>query len=92
MTLDAELLEILVCPNDRGDVDYLEDEQVIVCRTCGYRYPVRDGIPVMLIDEADKPGGAQGAKPRGTKPQGTKPQGTKPQGTKQRTKPGSKKG
>ena len=37
MTLDAELLEILVC------------------RTCGYRYPVRDGIPVMLIDEAEKP-------------------------------------
>jgi uncharacterized protein YbaR (Trm112 family) len=63
VTLDAELLEILVCPNDRGDVDYLEDEQLIVCRTCGYRYPVRDGIPVMLIDEAEKPGDAQGAKP-----------------------------
>jgi hypothetical protein len=61
VTLDAELLEILVCPNDRGDIDYLEDEQVIVCRTCGYRYPVRDGIPVMLIDEAEKPGGTPGA-------------------------------
>jgi uncharacterized protein YbaR (Trm112 family) len=46
MTIDAELLEILVCPA----------EQVIVCSTCGYRYPVRDGIPVMLIDEAEKPG------------------------------------
>ncbi|HEV2950929.1 MAG TPA: Trm112 family protein [Actinomycetota bacterium] len=70
MTLDAELLEILVCPNDRGDIDYHEDEQVIVCRTCRFRYPVRDGIPVMLIDEAEKPGGASGAKPepkRGTK-------------------------
>ena len=45
-----------------GDIDYLEDEQVIVCRVCGYRYPVRDGIPVMLIDEAEKPaGGAPGA-------------------------------
>ena len=55
MTLSSELLEILVCPNDRGDIDYLEDEQVIVCRTCGYRYPVRDDIPLMLIDEADKP-------------------------------------
>ena len=55
MTVDAELLEILVCPNDRGEIDYLEDQQVIVCRTCGYRYPVRDDIPVMLIDEAEKP-------------------------------------
>jgi uncharacterized protein len=56
MTIDAELLEILVCPNDRADVEYLEAEQVIVCSRCGYRYPVRDGIPVMLIDEAEKPG------------------------------------
>jgi uncharacterized protein YbaR (Trm112 family) len=55
VTIDAELLEILVCPNDRGPVEYLEAEQVIVCSTCGYRYPVRDGIPVMLIDEAEKP-------------------------------------
>jgi hypothetical protein len=55
LTIDAELLRILVCPNDRGDIDYHEEQQVIVCRTCGYRYPVRDGIPVMLIDEAEKP-------------------------------------
>jgi len=55
VTLDPELLRILVCPNDRGEIDYHEDQQVIVCRTCGYRYPVRDGIPVMLIDEAEKP-------------------------------------
>jgi uncharacterized protein YbaR (Trm112 family) len=53
MTLDPELVQILVCPNDRGEIDYREDEQVIVCRTCGYRYPVRDDIPVMLIDEAE---------------------------------------
>ena len=55
MSLDPDLVQILVCPNDRGEIDYLEDEQVIVCRTCGYRYPVRDDIPVMLIDEAEKP-------------------------------------
>ncbi len=55
MTVDPQLLEILVCPNDRAAVDYLEAEEVIVCRVCGYRYPVRDGIPVMLIDEAEKP-------------------------------------
>jgi uncharacterized protein YbaR (Trm112 family) len=80
VTLDAELLEILVCPNDRGEVDYLEDEQVIVCRTCGYRYPVRDGIPVMLIDEASKPADGQGARSV-----------TKPRG-KPKAEPGGKKG
>jgi uncharacterized protein len=67
VTVDAELLEILVCPNDRGEVDYLEDQQVIVCRTCGYRYPVRDDIPVMLIDEAEKP---ESQKPGSKKPGG----------------------
>ncbi len=51
-TVDPKLLEILVCPNDRGDLDYREDEQVLVCTSCGYRYPIRDDIPVMLIDEA----------------------------------------
>ena len=55
MTLDPELVQILVCPNDRGEIDYHEQEQVIVCRTCGSRYPVRDDIPVMLIDEAETP-------------------------------------
>jgi uncharacterized protein YbaR (Trm112 family) len=58
VTVDPRLLEILVCPNDRGEVTYHEDEQVIVCSTCGYRYPVRDDIPVMLIDEAEKPAGS----------------------------------
>lgn len=57
MSLDPELLEILVCPNDRGEIEYHEAEQVLVCLKCGYRYPVRDGIPVMLTDEAEKPSG-----------------------------------
>ena len=57
VALDQKLLDILACPNCRGDVEYLEAEQLIVCRgECGYRYPVRDDIPVMLIDEAIKPG------------------------------------
>jgi uncharacterized protein YbaR (Trm112 family) len=55
MTLDKELLDILACPNCRGDVEYREAEQFIVCLSCGYKYPVRDDIPVMLIDEAEKP-------------------------------------
>ena len=56
MGLDQQLLDILACPNCRGDVEYLEQENVIVCRgECGYRYPVRDDIPVMLVDEARRP-------------------------------------
>jgi uncharacterized protein len=51
-----------VCPNDRGDLDYREADQVLVCATCGYRYPIRDDIPVMLIDEAEKPGQKPGAR------------------------------
>jgi uncharacterized protein YbaR (Trm112 family) len=68
VTLDAELLEILVCPNDRGELDYQQDPEILVCLTCGYRYPVRDGIPVMLIDEAEKPPPGQGARKPARKP------------------------
>ncbi len=58
MALDQKLLEILACPNCRGEVAYLADQDVIECRgQCRYRYPVRDDIPVMLIDEAERPGG-----------------------------------
>jgi hypothetical protein len=53
VTLDRELLDILACPNCRGEVEYREAEGFIVCvGKCGYKYPVRDDIPVMLIDEA----------------------------------------
>jgi uncharacterized protein len=56
MALDKELLDILACPNCRGDVEYREEEDLVVCiGKCGYRYPVRDDIPVMLVDEAIKP-------------------------------------
>jgi len=55
MAVDEELLEILVCPNCRGEVRYEADPEVIVCTKCGLRYPVRDDIPVMLIEEAEKP-------------------------------------
>ena len=53
--IDQELLEILACPACRAAVR-LEGER-IVCTSapCGLRYPVRDGIPVMLVEEAEKP-------------------------------------
>lgn len=57
MAVDKELLDILVCPSCRGDVEYREQEEVIVCTQCGLRYPVRDDIPVMLVEEAERPTG-----------------------------------
>lgn len=56
MAVDQKLLEILICPNCRGPIEYLKDHDVIICvGDCRYRYPVRDDIPVMLVDEAEKP-------------------------------------
>ena len=52
MTLDQQLLDILVCPKCKGKLVYGEAEQALDCAVCRVRYPVRDGIPVMLIDEA----------------------------------------
>ncbi|MBT1075989.1 Trm112 family protein [Geobacter grbiciae] len=54
MALSNELLEILACPRCKGEVLLREDEDGIVCNSCRLVYPVRDGIPVMLVDEAEK--------------------------------------
>lgn len=50
--IDAKLLEILACPLCKTEVK-LEGES-LVCVQCGRRYPIRDGIPVMLIEEAEQ--------------------------------------
>lgn len=50
--LDERLLEILVCPKCKGDLEYRTDPEELVCGRCALRYEVRDDIPVMLIDEA----------------------------------------
>jgi uncharacterized protein len=47
-----QLLDILVCPKCRGELEYKEAESTLTCRNCRLVYPVRDGIPIMLIDEA----------------------------------------
>ena len=49
--IDPLLSEILVCPADHSPLDEDESESRLVCTRCGRRYPVRNGIPVMLIDE-----------------------------------------
>ncbi|MDD5439214.1 MAG: Trm112 family protein [Candidatus Omnitrophica bacterium] len=52
--IDKELLDILACPACKSGVKY--ENEKIICQKCGLRYPVRDGIPVMLVSEAEKPG------------------------------------
>lgn len=51
--LDERLLELLVCPKCRGELEYREEESALLCQRCRLRYNVEDGIPVMLIDEAE---------------------------------------
>lgn len=53
MSLSPELLEILVCPKCKGELEYREQpEESLVCHACRLVYQVDDGIPIMLIDEA----------------------------------------
>jgi uncharacterized protein YbaR (Trm112 family) len=52
MTLAPELLDILVCPKCKGDLEYRPDEAVLICHVCHLAYPIEDDIPIMLIVEA----------------------------------------
>lgn len=53
MALDPQLLEILACPDDKGPLLYLEDEDALYNPRLKRRYAIRDDIPIMLIDEAE---------------------------------------
>ncbi len=59
--IKKELLEILACPVDKQPLNELEKEMKLECTACGRKYPVKDGIPVMLIDEAELPAGTKKA-------------------------------
>ena len=52
MAISKELLDILVCPKCKGELEYRATESALLCHACRLRYPIRDGIPIMLIDEA----------------------------------------
>ena len=52
VTLPPQLLDLLVCPKCRGELEYRAAEPSLICPACRLKYPVRDGIPIMLIDEA----------------------------------------
>ena len=50
--IDTKLLEILVCPLTKGPLDYDASTQELISKSAGLAFPIRDGIPIMLIDEA----------------------------------------
>jgi uncharacterized protein YbaR (Trm112 family) len=53
--LDPVLLDILVCPDCKGSLTVDHDHDELICRQCGLIYPVRDDIPIMLVEEARRP-------------------------------------
>ena len=57
MELKEGLIEVMCCPKCKGEVRLSETGDVIICKPCGLEYPVRAGIPVMLVSEASKAGG-----------------------------------
>lgn len=54
MPLDKSLLDILVCPKCKGELEYKvgKEDEALLCHSCGLRYDIDEGIPIMLIDEA----------------------------------------
>ena len=67
-TVDPKLLEILVCPLTKGPLRYDAERQELISEQAGLIYPIRDGIPIMLVDEARPieaaaPGGGAGSRP-----------------------------
>ena len=55
MAVDKTLIELLVCPACRSEIEYKDRRHLIICTGCGRHYPVRDNIPVMLVEEATQP-------------------------------------
>ncbi|KAA5603886.1 Trm112 family protein [Roseospira marina] len=57
-SIDPRLLEILVCPLGKGPLEYDRERRELISRQAGLAYPIRDGVPIMLIDEARRLDGA----------------------------------
>ena len=53
MAIDKDLLEILACPKCKGDIALTESGDGLTCDACKLKYPIKDDIPVMLVDEAE---------------------------------------
>ncbi len=56
MKISQDLLALLVCPRCKGEIEPTNDGSYLVCRACRLKYPVVDGIPLMLIEEAEEYG------------------------------------
>ena len=52
-SISKDLKEILRCPKCKGELEFKEDEHKIICQECRLIYPIKDDIPVMLIEEAE---------------------------------------
>ncbi len=52
MPISQQLLDILVCPKCKGDLELSPNKDGLICRNCKLVYEIKDGIPIMLIDEA----------------------------------------
>ena len=55
MPIKKELLDILCCPKCKGDISLNESQDGLICDACKLVYPIKDDIPIMLIDEAEDP-------------------------------------
>ena len=56
MALSKEFVDILACPQCKGEIELLPDGSGLICRACRLKYPIRVEIPIMLIEEAEKIG------------------------------------
>ena len=56
MALSQDLLDILACPKCKGELRLTDKQDGLICEICKLRYPIKDDIPIMLIDEAESIG------------------------------------
>ena len=52
--MNDDLLEILVCPQCKGELEYDKEKQQLICHACRLKYRIEDDIPIMLVEEAEK--------------------------------------
>lgn len=61
--ISKELLDILVCPACKGDLQYEQSPERLICAACQLAYPVKEDIPIMLVDQAERLGDTDGETP-----------------------------